>query len=354
MPGGVRRANSSQPMCFLYEIHPMRWLRSWLRSLGLIRSLRPTAVRRTASRPQLEGLEERLAPAGDLLSAHVLQNSTGNAVQNQAVTSDQAGDSFVTGEFSGTVTIGSTTLTAQGTNDAFVAKYSPAGILVWAVDIGGAGALVQGNAIAVDSSGDVLTTGSLFGTANFNPAPGSTNGTLTNVGNDNAYVLKLDASGNFVWADLLGSGPIATAIGNGIAVDTQGNVYSTGFFEDTGNFDPAGSAAGILSSSNGGNDDNAYVSKLNSAGSFVWADDLGAGSSTFGEAIAVDSTGNVYTTGFFIGSGSFNPTGTGGMLISSTDGTDTNSYVSKLDTNGNFIWADELGNAPAASSARSC
>ncbi len=73
-----------------------------------------------------------------------------------AGTTDSAGDVFVAGYFTGTQTFGTTTLTAQGTEDAYVAKYNASGTLLWVDDFGGVNAAVAGTAIAVSEIGECL------------------------------------------------------------------------------------------------------------------------------------------------------------------------------------------------------
>jgi hypothetical protein len=287
--------------------------------------------------PRLELLEERLAPAGTLVFAFPLANpDPGDTVQPQAVATDSAGNVYLTGSFSGSVTLGAaTTLIAQGTQDAFVAKYTAAGALLWGADLGGGGAQLSPTALAVDGAGNVYSTGSFSGTPDFDPAGGGR--TLPSSGGDNAYVSKLDGAGHYAWAGRLGAG--ASAVGTGLAVDGPGDVYVTGFFSGTANFDPGGSHP--LSSSGGSN---AYVAKLDPGGNYVWADRLGAGASTVGSAVALDGAGGVYTTGYFAGAGNFDPAGTHTLSAPGN----SNAYVSKLDAAGKYVWASALGAGAAA------
>ncbi|MBI3175960.1 MAG: SBBP repeat-containing protein [Chloroflexi bacterium] len=93
--------------------------------------------------------------------------------------------------------------------------------------------------LAIDSNDNVYTTGRFGGTIDFDPGPGTFN--LTSTGFD-IFVSKLDSNGNFVWAkNMGGSGPNAyTAVttSNAIALDANGNVYVTGRFCGTVDFDP--------------------------------------------------------------------------------------------------------------------
>ncbi len=259
-----------------------------------------------------------------------ISTDTGTA-QGLSDATDAAGDVFITGDFSGSVSFdATTTLTALGTQDAFVAEYSSTGTLDWVVDLGGVGVTQQGNGIVVDGSGDVYTTGTFSGTALFNSG-GAFN--ITSTGGSNAYVTELNSSGNFVWADDLGAG--STAEGNAIALDSSDDVLTTGSFTGIGSFNSTGTAD--LTSSGGAN---AYVSKLDSSGNFIWVEQLGAGAATQGNGIAADGSGNVYTTGTFNGMGNFNP-GSGTADLTSSGG--PNAYVSELDSAGSFVLIEQLG-----------
>ena len=82
------------------------------------------------------------------------------------------------------------------------------------------------------------------------------------------------------------------------------------------------------------------ASPLDSSGDFVWAKSMGDVSDDQGIGIAVDSSSNVYTTGLFQGTVDFNP-GSGTSNLTSAGDWDT--FVSKLDKNGNFAWARSMG-----------
>jgi alpha-tubulin suppressor-like RCC1 family protein len=326
---------------------------------------------------------------------------------------DSSGNVYTTGNFNGTVDFdpGASTnnLTSAGGNDIFVSKLDSSGNFVWAKRLGGAAA-DEGNSIAVDSLGNVYTTGSFFGTADFDPAAETTNlisspgiernifvSKLNSSGNfewakgfgatgfdvgrtiavdssGNVYTtgsfsgrvdfdpgtgeanlesssavvadifaLKLNSSGNYVWAKSLGGTGIDE--GYSIAVDSSENVYTTGYFNDTADFDPGASTNNLTSA--GVND--IFVSKLDSSGNFVWAKRLGGTAADVGRSIAVDSSGNVYTTGYFIGRADFDP-GAGQANLTSASGSggsDRDVFVSKLDSSGNFVWAKGLGGTAA-------
>jgi len=137
------------------------------------------------------------------------------------------------------------------------------------------------------------------------------------------------------WA--VGWGAASHEEGAGVAVDGSGNVYATGFFRGTVDFDP-GPGTENLTSSGSGKD--AFVSKLDSSGGLVWARHWGSTGDDRGYGIAVDGSGNVYTTGAFEGTVDFDP---GPATVNLTSSGSGDVFVSKLDSSGNYAWARHWG-----------
>ena len=137
------------------------------------------------------------------------------------IATDSNGNVYVTGRYSGTVTIGSTTLNSAGSSDAFVAKYNTSGTVQWAMSIGGTSS-DYGQAIATDSAGNVYVTGYYSGSVTI----GST--TLNSAGSTDAFVAKYNTSGTVQWAMSIGG--TSPDYGYGIATDSGGNVYVTGYY----------------------------------------------------------------------------------------------------------------------------
>ena len=130
-------------------------------------------------------------------------------------------------------------------------------------------------------------------------------------------------SPNLAWAKGLG-GTLGDQ-GRSVAVDGAGNVYTTGFFNGTVDFDPN---AGVFNLTSAGSND-IFVSKLDATGNLVWAKAMGGTNVDIGLGIAVDATGNVYTTGYFNGTVDFDPNA-GVLNLTSTGAQD--NFVSKLET----------------------
>ncbi len=209
------------------------------------------------------------------------------------------GSDFDVGNISGNPTI----LNAQGSQDIFIAKFDGSGNLGWAEDIGGNGS-DRATSISVSPSGSTIyVAGDFSGSANFNP--GGSNGTLASSGTSvlEAFVAAYSvtsSSPSFQWAD--GFGGASSDEATGVVASSDGSVYATGWFTGTANFNPNSSGTADNVASNGGQD--AFIEKLNSGGTFQWAQAFGGSSDDEGLGITVSSDGSsVYATGWFEGSG---------------------------------------------------
>ena len=282
----------------------------------------------------------KLDSNGDLVWSKAV-GGTGAELGNSIVV-DSSGNSYITGQFEGTVDfdpgVGTTNLVAGLFYDIFITKLDVDGNFVWAKSFagGGNGFYDEGRSIALDSSNNVYTTGLFDGTADFDPGAGTANlsssGGLTQ---RDIYISKLDVDGNYVWAkSIVGTG--INDAGAGIIVDASGNVYTTGYFSGTSDFDPGAGTTNLVTT---GSQD-IYVSKLDSAGDFVWAKKIGSTSDDRGSSIILDSDNNVYTTGNFAGIVDFDP-GAGTSNLTSAGSGDI--YVSKLDSAGDFVLAKAMG-----------
>jgi hypothetical protein len=252
-----------------------------------------------------------------------------------SLTVDSAGNVYITGMFSDTVDFdpgaGTNNLISAGSIDVFVAKLDASGNFVWAKQFGGTGA-ERGYSVAVDSAGNIYTNGYFSDTVDFDPGAGTT--TLTSAGDTDVFVSKLDASGNFVWAKQFGG--TGQSEGQSVAVDSAGNVYTTGYFDGTVDFDPGAGTTALTSAG----DMDVFVSKLDASGNYVWAKSFGGSGADYAFSLAMNSAGNVYTTGYFDGTVDFDP-GAGTTALTSAGSIDV--FVAKLDASGNYVWAKSFG-----------
>jgi hypothetical protein len=240
-----------------------------------------------------------------------------------------------TGSFFGTADFdpgpGTLNLTSAGDEEVFVSRLNSTGALAAALRFGAA-FRDWGGDVVVDSAGNSYITGRFRDTVDFDPGAGNAN--LSSNGSDDVFVLKLDANANYVWAAKMGGS--SSDFSWGIAVDGQENVYVTGYFQGTADFDPGPGTVELAS--NGGND--IFVIKLNPDGNLLWAHSFGSTQDDYGRAVAVHGNGSVYATANFAGTADFDP---GAGIASLTSSGLTDVVVLKLNAAGEYIWARRFG-----------
>ncbi len=322
-----------------------------------------------------------------------------NFDQGEGIAVDGAGNSYVTGWFTGSATFGpgeanETTLTSAG-SDVFVAKYGSNGALLWVRQASGSPE-TRGEAISVDSAGNSYVTGVFRFGITFHDGtmlPGFASGDA------DLFVAKYDSSGNLVWARQAGADFIPGVVdvgkhGRGIAVDGAGNSYVTGHFgtelgegsffaamygvngallwvrhaqndgvnpssatgaaisvDGAGNSYATGRFAGSITFGPGEANQTTlssagvyelFLAKYDSNGALLWARRAagGAGASVEGEGLAVDSAGNSHVTGNFAGSATFAP-GELGQTTLMSSGVQPDIFVAKYAGNGSLLWAKQ-------------
>lgn len=257
------------------------------------------------------------------------------ADQAEGLCIDQSGNVYVTGQFSNTVDFDPDTsqsiFTSMGITDIFLQKWNANGELLWAVSIGGTGFDV-GYAVTSNDFGDVFIAGFFSETVDFDPGPGTFN--MTSNGSTDAFVLKLDSAGSFVWAQAFGAENLDRV--QAIALDQAGNVLLTGTFSATVDFD-LGAGTNFITS-NGSRD--MYTMKLDPAGNYIWATRIGGLMEEFATGIAVDAENNIYRTGYFKGQLDFDP-GTGTSMQQSNGQEDY--FIIKQDSAGSLEWVHTFG-----------
>ncbi len=275
----------------------------------------------------------KLDSSGNFVWAKQIGGTSGDSANY--ITVDTGGNVYTIGTFQGTADFdpgaGTSNLVSAGSNDIFVSKLDSSGNFVWAKKMGDIG-VDFGFFIAVDTDGNVHTTGYFTSTVDFDPGAGTSN--LVSAGSADIFISKLDSSGNFVWAKKMGG--TGNDSGNSIIINADGNIYTTGYFNGTADFDPGAGTSNLVSA--GAQD--IFISKLDSSGNFVWVKQMGGALDQVADSIAVDTDGNIYTTGYFNGTADFDP-GAGTSNLVSAGSNDI--FVSKLDSSGNFVWAKKMG-----------
>ncbi len=252
------------------------------------------------------------------------------------VVTDAAGNIYTTGYFDNTTDFdpgpGVVTLTTTGLEDIFVTKQSSSGALIWAKAFGGSNTDIPAG-LGIDNTGNVYISGWYSGAIDLDPSAATYS---FFVGSIEIFVNKLDASGNFVWGASMGSG--ANDKATSMWVDATGNVYTVGTFEAMADFDPSAGVFQLTPAGSSGSD--IFVSKLTSSGAFAWAVNMGGIGTDIPYGVCVDGLLNVYVTGNFEDVSDFDP-GAGTFTLQSIDQQD--AFVSKIDGNGNFVWAKQMG-----------
>lgn len=254
---------------------------------------------------------------------------------SQAINIDHSGNIYIVGTFWGTVDFdpgsGNQNYTSNGGTDIFILKLDPNGNFLWVKQMGGSSS--DGiNALTIDTFGNIYTTGTFQGTVDFDPSINVTN--LTSNGDKDIFIQKLNAYGVFQWVKKMGG--LESDAGVSIATDNTGNIFTTGNFKDTVDFNPNTGINNLISSGNW----DVFIQKLDTNGNFLWAKQFGGVNNDHSLSLKLDTSGNIYTTGNFKESVDFNP-GTGSFNLTSIG--DYDIFIQKLDNNGNFIWANRIG-----------
>ena len=224
----------------------------------------------------------------------------------KGISVDNAGNSLVTGWYTGTATFGTSTLSAKGGWDVFVAKLSPAGKFLWTTSMGG-GTDDRGYSISVDSKGNAYVAGT---------------GAITPAAKGGAFVAKLDTSGKLLWATSAGD------VVYSVAADAAGNSHVAGTFLGMAAF---GSIT-LTAQGSGG----LFVARLDTSGKYQWVTPAGGSLKKTAHSIALGPAGNSHVAGSFLGTAVFGTT-----TLSSTGNQDL--FVTKLDQSGKVLWATSAG-----------
>lgn len=247
------------------------------------------------------------------------------------------GDIIQTGVFTGTVDFDPTsgvdnrTSSPSSSENPFIQKIDEFGNVLWTRTFNSSFMFIS--AIACDKNGDIYLTGQFYNTVDFDPGAGTSN--ISAVTTD-AFLLSIDASGNFKFAEKL-SGPGINS-GKTIYVDELINIYITGSFNDSIDLDPSVSTNYV--STVGGKD--IFIAKYDGTGSLTWGKSIGCPTNNIEEAYAinVNSIGEVFIGGMFWGTMDVDP-GPGVVSITGT----IDGFILKLDATGNYSNVYQVGSS---------
>ncbi|MCX5658546.1 MAG: hypothetical protein NTW19_02345 [Planctomycetota bacterium] len=311
----------------------LRWLRR------LIANLSHSAPPRRSPAPArhfsgLEPLEPRLTFVADF--AWVVPLASNSATDVHAVAHDNANNTYIAGEFTGTVDFGQgVQRTSSGGTDAFVAEYNPAGRLVFAASFGG-GSDDRANAIAVDAAGNIVVAGDFQLSMGFTNLP-----TLFSNGSTDAFVVAIANSPTTTTiTSAVSFGGAGDDSAQGIAFNGSA-VFVTGSFLGNVDFDP--SSAQSVTASNGNFDGYVWASQLSGDSLvFNWARDVGGRSTDQAvvNAAAVGATG-LFVAGSYNGITSVHGSGSSVVILGAAGLRD--AFIAHYDLQGNLLWARGVG-----------
>jgi hypothetical protein len=268
----------------------------------------------------IDGFIAKFDSSGNVVWAKQISSGTYDACSS--IKLDASGVPYITGAFSSTATFGTTSLTSDGGNDIFVAKYNPVnGDVIWAKKFGGANDQ-QGISISISSSGDIYLAGGFFVTSNFGTI------TISATGGLDGFIAKLNSSGDIVWAKQISGLEWENALS--IVPDGNDNCYVAGYFTATTNF-----GGSNLTSS--GNED-VFLAKYSPTGSLIWVKSAGSNNDyDNAKSVTIDAIGNVYITGYFTRTATFG----NGTITSNNISRDV--FVAKYNSDGNILWVKQAG-----------
>lgn len=253
---------------------------------------------------------------------------------------DDAGDLIFTGYFEYTVDFDPsdgvselTPLVNDVSVDVFIVKWTGDGAFVWAKQLGGVGSQLPYD-MTRDGEQNILITGTITDTMDCDP--GINENLMTPVGTGfTAFVVKLNHDAELIWAQQYGDG--SQDQGVAIETDSENNIYHTGRFDGTADFEVGAGTAEVTAF---GNRD-VFISKLQPDGTFLWVSSLGGADTDHPTDMDVDADGNVYVCGLFQTTCDFDPSD--GVQNISVYG-DFDGFISVLNTDGEYLWATRQGN----------
>lgn len=241
---------------------------------------------------------------------------------------DNQNNTYIIGTFRDTLLLESASILHTQTNlfGAFILKLNSNGALLWAKKIESERPITV-KSVTFGPMNDIVITGSFEGLINF---PDSQS--LITKGGSDIYVLKMNEGGNLMFLKQIG-GVDQDFVSQHI-VDTENNIFITGDFRASVDFDPNSSEVNI--NSKGLTD--IYLLKLSSSGAFLWVKSFGSSNVDYGHSIAVDKDKNIILTGRFSETASF---GTITQTLQSKGGTDI--FLLKMNKDGITQWANSYG-----------
>jgi gliding motility-associated-like protein len=248
---------------------------------------------------------------------------------------DKQGNLFFCGSFTGTVDFNpdaGTNLLDASNGKLFVSKWNNQGQYVWTKQFGNDSTFGDATSLCVTDSGEIVIAGIFSGTADLNPGPAFSFYSAT--GEQDAFVLKINASGDLIYSSCFGGTKIVVV--HDVACDKNENVFIAGCFIDSVDVDP-GQKQFILHTEDSASD--IFVGKLKKNGALDWAFSAGGKLSDDALSVDADECGNCYVTGFFQDTVNFSFLSQQITPIADSLG---DAYLWKITSGGNLKWIKQL------------
>lgn len=225
---------------------------------------------------------------------------------------------------------------SNGASDIYILKLDNMGNYLWTKTLGGPGTDVS-RGLSINSNNDITIAGNFMNTVDFDPGPGVVNKTAPGV---DIYILQFNPAGNFNWVKIL-EGPVSSSVQvNDLMFDKNDNLLMNASYKDTIDVDPGPGTQYLIDTADV-LQYNLFILKLDANGNYVWAKQFHnkVGHSVGISVLSYDSIGNYYLGGMFFGNVDFDFSSASYNITTPKAA----SYILKIDSNANFIWAKHMG-----------
>lgn len=257
------------------------------------------------------------------------------AVQGKGESFNQASDIvicdegyvYMTGWFTDTVIFGETELVSDGSGDLIVAKLDSNGNWIWVVQAGYQGR-ISSRSIDIDAAGNIYITGRFYGTVHFDDIELSSDSHSQDM-----FAAKLSNDGTWLWAiQSEAAEPTYKTEGVAIAADSDGNSIVTGLFSE-------GTILGDTHLKSLGREDT-FVAKIDNKGEWLWVNKAVGEADVRPESVSLDSEGNGYISGTFLGQADFDDI----VIHGHEEGRPrSNMFIGKISENGDWTRVTGVG-----------
>ena len=259
-----------------------------------------------------------------------------------SITNDTNNNVYVTGGYTGPITIydtngyGQTTLDSSGNNDVFIVKYSDTGYTQWATRISGVGN-EDGNSIVTDTANNIYVTGGYDAPITIYDTNGYGHTTLVNLGGNDAFIVKYSHTGYTQWATRISG--IGYENSTSIVTDTSNNIYVTGGYDAPITIYDINGNGTTMNNLLGGD---GFIVKYSHTGYSQWSTHISGLGTEFGSSITNDTGNNIYVTGVYTEPITFHDTNinTGDIILNNILNED--AFIVKYSDTGYVQWATHI------------